>query len=251
MAVVVTRPAQEAQRWAGRLRERGFDPLVLPLIAITSAPDAAALREAAAAADAYAAVMFVSSPAVQGFFSAAPVFERARAWAPGPGTREALLVAGVSPARIDAPSAEAGQFDSEALWQLVGGQLGAGHRLLIVRGAGPGGRSEGREWLGQQALAAGARVDHVAAYRRELPAWTEAQKQEAARAGHDGSWWLFSSSEAARNLSVLLPGQDWSRARAVATHPRIVESVRALGFGRVVASRPALDEVVASIESAR
>lgn len=251
MAVVVTRPAQDALRWAARLRERGFEPVVLPLIDIGPAPDAQALQRAAAQADDHAAVMFVSAHAVQGFFDAAPTFARARAWAPGPATREALLAAGVAPARIDAPAADAGQFDSESLWEQVAGQLRPGDRLLVVRGADAAGRSQGREWLAQQAAAAGARVDHVAAYRRELPAWSDAEVQRASRAAGDGSWWLFSSSEAARNLATLLPAQDWSRARAVATHPRIVQSVRALGFATVLASRPAFEDVVASIESGR
>lgn len=250
MAVVVTRPAQEGLRWATQLRERGFEPLVLPLIAIAPAPDPQALSRAAARADEHAAVMFVSANAVQGFFAAAPAFSRARAWAPGPATRQALLEAGVPPGRIDAPAAEAEQFDSESLWQQVSGQLHAGDRLLVVRGADAAGGSAGREWLAQQAAAAGARVDHVAAYRRELPAWSESEVQQATRAAGDGSWWLFSSSEGARNLAMLLPPQDWSRARAVATHPRIVQSVRALGFGGVIASRPAFEDVVASIESA-
>ncbi|MEJ5991004.1 uroporphyrinogen-III synthase [Ramlibacter sp. PS3R-8] len=249
MPVVVTRPAQDALRWAAQLRERGFDPVVLPLIAIGPAPDLQALRKVAAQADEHAAVMFVSAHAVQGFFAAAPAFSKGRAWAPGPATREALLAAGVASARIDAPAHDAGQFDSESLWQQVAGQLRPGDRLLVVRGADTEGRSQGREWLAQQAAAAGARVAHVAAYRRELPTWSDADVQQGIRAAADGSWWLFSSSEAARNLATLLPRQDWSRARAVATHPRIVQSVRALGFATVLASRPAFEDVVASIES--
>ncbi|MCD6078778.1 MAG: Hydroxymethylbilane hydrolyase (cyclizing) [Ramlibacter sp.] len=251
MAVVVTRPAQEAQRWAVLLREGGLQPVVLPLLAIAPAPDREGLRQVAAQADDYAAVMFVSAHAVQGFFAASPRFMRARAWAPGPATRDALLAAGVPPARIDAPAADAVQFDSESLWQQVQGQLGAGDRLLVVRGADATGRGQGREWLAQQVEAAGAGVAFAAAYRREPPAWSDAERALARGAAVDGSWWLFSSSEAARNLPTLLPGQDWSRARAVATHPRIVQSVRALGFRTVVPCRPALADVVASIESAR
>ena len=81
-----------------------MDPVVLPLIAIGSAPDPAALQEAALRADDYTAVMFVSANAVQGFLAAQPVFTRARAWAPGPGTRDALLAAGIEAGRIDAPA---------------------------------------------------------------------------------------------------------------------------------------------------
>lgn len=249
MAVVVTRPAQEALRWADDLRARGLAPLVLPLIAIGPPPDADALRAAAGRADQYQAVMFVSTNAVHGFLAAGGTLARARAWAPGPATRDALLAAGVGPDRIDAPGADAAQFDSEALWQRVGAQLGPGARLLVVRGADAQGRSHGRDWLTQQAEAAGASVDHVSAYRRQLPAWSEAERAAARQAAEDGSCWIFSSSEAAANLRALLPAQDWSKARAVATHPRIAQAVRALGFGRVDTVRPGLAEVVASIES--
>lgn len=249
MAVVVTRPRPEALRWAADLRARGLQPLVLPLIAIGPAPDPQALRAAAARADDCAAVMFVSPNAVQGFLQAGGTLTRARAWAPGPGTRDALLTAGIAAERIDAPGPEAAQFDSEALWQRVHGQLGPGRTLLVVRGADAQGRSQGRDWLTQQAEAAGARVEHVSAYRRQPPAWTHDERAAARGAAQDGSCWLFSSSEAAANLRALLPDQDWSRSRAVATHPRIAEAVRALGFARVDTVRPGLAEVVASIES--
>ena len=65
----------------------------------------------------------------------------------------------------------------------------------------------------------------------------------------DGSVWLFSSSEAVTNLCALAGGQSWSQARAVATHPRIALAARAAGFARVCEARPAMAELVASIES--
>jgi len=253
MRLVVTRPAQEARRWVDQLRARGLEAIALPLIAIVPVADPQPLRAAWQALAAYRAVMFVSANAVQGFVAAgtgqgwpAPC----RAWAPGPGTREALRAAGVPASCIDAPADHAAQFDSESLWQQVRGQLAAGDRLLLVRGAGRDGGAAGREWLSQQLAAAGVRIATVEAYARALPDWDQADRAVARAAAADGSWWLFSSSEAARNLQALLPAQDWGRARAVATHPRIAQAVRALGFGQVRESRPALAEVLASIESA-
>jgi uroporphyrinogen-III synthase len=251
MAVVLTRPQPEAARWAGRLRARGHEAVELPLLAIGPPADAAPLRRAVDELREYRAVMFVSANAVQGFFALHPKFAGPRAWAPGPATRDALCAAGVPLADIDAPADDAQQFDSESLWQQVSGQLRPGDRLLLVRGSDAEGRSQGREWLGQQLAARGVVVHAVAAYRRGLPAWSDAERSQAQRCAADGSIWLFSSSEAAQNLAQLLPGQDWSRARALATHPRIAEAVRALGFGRVEASRPGYGEVLASIESDR
>jgi uroporphyrinogen-III synthase len=156
----------------------------------------------------------------------------------------ALCRAGVPAAQIDAPAADARQFDSEALWAAVGRQPWQGRRVLIVRGQGTA-AAPGRDWLAQQLLAAGAQVDFVAVYQRRAPVFTAPQRQLLAAAARDGSVWLFSSSEAVAHL----PPQDWSRARAVATHPRIAEAVRAAGWGVVAESRPALEDIVASIES--
>ena len=94
-------------------------------------------------------------------------------------------------------------------------------------------------------LAAGAQVDFAAVYERGVPQFTAHQLQRMEAAAHDGSVWLFSSSEAVGHL----PPHDWSSARAVATHPRIAEAVRKAGWGVVVQSRPSLADIVASIES--
>lgn len=261
MRVIVTRPLREAQRWVGLLQARGFDALALPLIDIAPALDPQPLRQAWARLDTYAAVMFVSANAVEQFFGAdareglaglSPAGASApRAWATGPGTLQALLDAGVAAERIDAPPADAPQFDSEALWQVVGPALAPGARVLIVRGSDAQGANAGRDWLARQLEAHGARADIVLAYRRERPRWTEAQQLVAAGAAGAGAVWLFSSSEAVQNLCALLPGQDWGQALAVATHPRIAQAARQAGFGVVCESRPGLAHVVASIESAQ
>lgn len=254
MPVIVTRPAAEAATWVRRLGERGIAAEALPLLAITAVADAEPLAAAWRRLGEWRAVMFVSVNAVNGFMAArggAAWPATTRAWAPGPGTAAALLAQRLPAAQVDAPAADAVQFDSEALWSRVAGQLGAGDRLLLVRGAGAEGRGEGRDWLAQRAREAGAHVDEVAAYARGPAPWTRADEARAARAATDGTWWLFSSSQAVRNLGDRLPGTDWSRGRAVATHPRIAEAARALGFGVVRESRPALDDVVASIESAQ
>jgi uroporphyrinogen-III synthase len=204
--------------------------------------------------------MFVSGNAVEQFFASKPsdVSWRAasptaapRAWATGPGTRQALQQAGVDDRSIDAPDARSGQFDSEALWQRVAPTLPPRSRVLIVRGSDAAGRSAGRPWLSDQLQAAGATVDLLPVYQRLAPAWSPVERALAADALHDGSVWLFSSSEAVLHLCELLPGHAFGAGRAVATHPRIAQAVRDAGFGVVAEARPALDDVIASIESFR
>jgi uroporphyrinogen-III synthase len=251
MRVIVTRPEPEAGRWAAQLRARGIDALALPLIEIGPAPDATGLRQAWQRIDSFRAVMFVSGNAVKGFFAPAhPAWpENTRAWATGPGTRDALEAAGVPAAATDAPADDAPQFDSETLWRQVRGQVRGGDAVLIVRGGDAAGRANGRDWLRDEIEAQGARVETVVAYVRRPPAWTAAERTRAAEAAADGAVWLLSSSEAIDNLMQLLPAHDWHGARALATHPRIAQTARAAGFAVVHESRPTLEATVAALES--
>lgn len=290
--VLVTRPLHDAQPWIQALRSHGLDAQALPLLAIgpCSAPAGrqalAAARAAALRPGHYRAVMFVSGNAVSHFFQqdcaatlAGPTLlaPQTRAWTPGPGTARALLQLGLEARRIDGPPADAAQFESETLWQQVSGQVRAGDRVLIVRGASPAAApaaaasaaagspaagspaaapapasrtaGAGRDWLAARLREAGAQVELLAVYERQLPRWSPDQRAMARSAGADGSIWLFSSSEAVANLQQLLPDQDWHSGRALATHERIAGKARAAGFGLVLQSRPALEDVVASIES--
>jgi uroporphyrinogen-III synthase len=260
MRVIVTRPQLDAKRWLRALGAHGFDALALPLIEIAPVADTQSLEAAWWALGSYDAVMFVSGNAVEQFFAARPVglqgwcvgnVIQTRAWAPGPGTAAALRKADVEAGLIDAPATDSDQFDSEALWQVVQGQVHPAFRVLIVRGMDASGKSTGRDWLGGQLAAKGARVDKIAAYQRRPPHWGPEQRQAAQQAAEDGSVWLFSSSEAVENLVCMLPAQTWQASRAVVTHPRIAQAVRGAGFGVVWESRPTLDAVLASIESVR
>lgn len=279
--VIVTRPACDAQHWVRQLRQGGFDALALPLIEIAAAStalDAQALQQAWQTLGSYAGCMFVSGNAVDHFFkqkmplatvgtAQSAIDNVANTWpgkvppgmrfmAPGPGTAAALLHAGVPAAQIDAPPAQALQFDSQALWQVVGPRDWRGCRVLVVRGQSQQGTAEaasavGRDWLVRQWQDAGAIVDLVSVYERRAPTLTVSQLELARQASDDGSVWLFSSSEAVANLRAA-PGlavPDWRRARAIATHPRIDATLRAAGWGVVVASRPALPDIVATLRS--
>ncbi len=260
--VIVTRPEREAAQWVEQLLARGLPATALPLIAIGPCTDPQAVQALAEArarlaqAPGYRALMFVSSNAVLYFLhgGALPLPAGTRAWAPGPGTARALEQLGVPPAAIDGPAADAAQFDSESLWQQVAPQIRAGGRVLIVRGRSAGvhesSEGSGRDWLARQVQAAGGQVDWAVAYERGAPSFTPEQTALAEAATQDGSLWLLSSSEAVANLAEALPGRSWTAAKALATHPRIAQTARAMGFGHVRECRPALEDVVASIESA-
>jgi uroporphyrinogen-III synthase len=247
--LLVTRPAREAARWVEALRVRGIDAHALPLIAIGPAPDAPALARARARIAGMRAVMFVSANAVEGLLEgpgAGPWPAATRAWATGPGTRAALDARGVPAGCVDAPPDDAGQFDSEALWVQVSGQVRPGDRVLVVRGGNARGEAEGRDWLAARLSAAGAQVETVVAYVRRLPAWGEEQRRLA---GLPGAWWLFSSSEALANLGAVAPGFGFAGARAICTHPRIAAAAQRAGFGRIETLRPQVEAVAAFLQS--
>ncbi|MDO9142949.1 MAG: uroporphyrinogen-III synthase [Rhodoferax sp.] len=265
--LIVTRVQPQAQQWADRFAAHGDDAVVLPLIEVRGLADVSAVSRAWLNLPNYKALMFVSRHAVDYFFLAKPASVpdakalaamTTRWWATGPGTAHALLDHGVPVPRLDTPPEQAGQFDSEALWQQVHAQVQPGDKVLIVRGdsVAPDGTSVfdndqgvGREWLAEHLRQSGAQVDFVVAYQRGAPFWTDVQCALAQSAATDGSVWLFSSAEALGHLQSLLPGQDWSAARAVATHPRIAAAARGLGFGVVTQTRPTWEEVRASVES--
>ncbi|WP_080757899.1 uroporphyrinogen-III synthase [Comamonas testosteroni] len=272
--VLVTRPLHDAKPWVDAFRARGLQAEALPLLAIAGCTDPAAhqdllsARQLALKPGHYRAVMFVSGNAAQYFFTSntpqtltrkSLLAPDTRAWTPGPGTERALLELGLSSRQIDGPSPDAAQFESEALWQNVHDQIRAGDRVLIVRGASPATgnagkpapstQGAGRDWLAARLREAGAEVELLAVYERQLPSWTAQQLDVARQAASDGSLWLFSSSEAVANLQQLLPQQKWHSGLALTTHERIASKALSAGFGRVLHSRPSLDDVVASIES--
>ncbi|MDR0275004.1 MAG: uroporphyrinogen-III synthase [Burkholderiaceae bacterium] len=255
--VIVTRPSPEAERWARALAAQGVPAQALPLIEIGSPPDPAALRAAVLGLNRWQAVMFVSGNAVAGFMECFLALVQAhyvlkatksRAWAPGAGTARALREAGWPQELIDQPAPDATQFDSESLWAQVAPQVQPGTRVLVVRGAGEDGQGRGRDWLAGQIQAAGGSVDYVQAYRRAAPAPTAAALALARGALQDGSVWLLSSSQAVAHLRGWLPTEDFSRAHALATHPRIAQAARAAGFGRVDSCRPLLADVARVVQ---
>ena len=256
-AVILTRPAAELAVWAQSLEEAGYKVQRWPLIEIQAIADQSHLNAVLANWHDHQAVMFVSRAAVQHTFEHhTPLhgWGLTRCWATGPGTRLALLDAGVPVGLIDSPPSTAAQFDTEALWRVVQPQLASKRAVLLLRGSDadqPDSAAEGvgRDWLVQQLESLGVPVQTMAVYERKLPFWDATQLSSARQAGRDGSLWLFSSSQSVHNLSRLLPDEDWSTAKALTTHERIAQAALHLGFSEVKISKPSMSEVLASLES--
>lgn len=245
LRVLVTRPAVQALGWVERLRARGIDAVALPLLAIDAVEDAGALADAWRGLDRFSLAMFVSPNAVSHFFAARPKGaawpSHLRAAATGPGTLDALVAAGVPRERCVAP--EQPPFDSTALWLLLSGEDWTARAVLIVRG------DSGRDEFAQAVAAAGGTVHWVSAYRRSAPQWSDHERElcAAALAAPDVHLWLLSSGEALQHLAALAPCARWGASQAFASHPRIAQRARALGFGRVSEVSPTLEAVVAAL----
>jgi uroporphyrinogen-III synthase len=233
MRVVVTRPPVQAAEWVARLQALGVEAVALPLIGIGAIEDPGPVRSAWASLDAAALVVFVSSNAVHHFFALRPA---GATWPPGtqagstgPGTGAALRHAGLGAAQIVEPDADAPNFDSEALWAKLALHDWSGRRVVVVRG------EDGRDWLASTLREHGAVVEFVAAYRRLPPSVDAAGRAviDAALSQPATHLWSFSSSEAIGHLRALAPRADWSASAAVASHPRIAQTARDAGFGRV------------------
>jgi len=255
--VLVVRPRAQALAWVDELTALGVAARALPLIEIRPAPEAARVDAVFAEVEASTAqpvLVFVSPNAVLGFFTAVVCVRGARAGSPawpahawaaatGPGTVAALRECGVPAERIVAPAAEAGQFDSEALWSAISAWPWSARPVWLVRGNG------GRDWLGQQLRDAGADVRVVQSYTRLAPTLTVDQRGLVAQAlAEPVRWiWMFSSSEAIDHLQALAPDARWGASRALASHPRIAERATALGFGAVTIVSPSSGAVAAAV----
>ena len=253
--VLVVRPRAQAGAWVDALAALGVPARALPLIEIVPAPDVASVDAAFAQVESSTdepLLVFVSPNAVLGFFDAVAAARGtpARAWpaqawaaATGPGTVAALRECGVPLERIVAPPADATQFDSEALWSVVRDWPWERRPTWIVRGNG------GRDWLGEQLREAGADVRVVQSYGRAAPALSPDERALLAEAlAEPVRWiWMFSSSEAIAHLQALAPKAGWGDGRALASHPRIADSARALGFGSVAVVAPSAQAVADAV----
>jgi uroporphyrinogen-III synthase len=143
------------------------------------------------------------------------------AFAPGPGTADALAAVGIADVRIPRTT-----FDSEGLLALPELAAANGKRIVIFRGEG------GREFLGDALAARGAQVDHVVCYRRSKPASAAGGLNETFRDGHIDAV-TVTSSAGLDNLWALCGAAAraaWRRCPTFVPHPRIAGHARAIGL---------------------
>jgi uroporphyrinogen-III synthase len=229
---MLTRPAAQAQVWLDALQGLGVPARNWPLMQTEPLPGVQATARGEVMRS--EAVFFTSPAAVQALFAGEPMAwpTRCLAICVGPGTSQALHLAGVP--HVLSPAPEAQQFDSEALWPLLQAhQNWQGRRVLWLRGDG------GRDWLIEQLRAQGAEVQLLSVYRRVLAPHDGPSQRRLAQSLAEPALWLFSSSEALTHLAALAPSTHWPAVQALTTHPRIDQAAQLLGMqSRVVSPQP-------------
>jgi uroporphyrinogen-III synthase len=275
--VVLTRPQPESHTWIQQLCASGFNAVNWPLIDIIGHTEQNKLDELLGTLPQFKALMFVSSSAVEHFMSHDAlkrilINSETACWATGPGSAQTLMRLGIKPARIITPNPDAKQFDSKHLWLEIKDTVHPEDQILFVKGLDQDAELEsglmissskaphvlqtlsdfapsGSNWLIHKLQDMGLTVQCLHVYARTSPVWSDSQKALAKETLKNQSVWVFSSSIAIENLTLLLPDQDWSNARAIATHERIAEKAKQLGWGVVLTSRPTPNDVLTLLKS--
>jgi uroporphyrinogen III methyltransferase/synthase len=165
--ILITRPREQAGRFAALLREYGAEPVEVPTIQIVPPSSWEPLDRAIAAIHTYDWLIFTSVNGVRAFF------ERFDAHGGQRADLQALKVCAIGPATAKALQAQGVQVDmmpseyrAEAAVESLSAFPMAGSRILIPRAA------IARDVLPHALASRGAQVDVVDAYRTVLPAST-------------------------------------------------------------------------------
>lgn len=245
--IVVTRPAEQAEKLAREIEARGGSALRFPVLAIFDADDPRPLLDAAARIDSFDLAIFVSPNAAQ---KALSVITARRAWpervaAAAMGETSARAIARFGVAHIISP--EGGRFDSEALLQRPEFAADAirGRRVAIFRG------DSGRELLGETLEARGARVARIPCYRRGRPDIDAAPLRALLAQGAIDAV-TVTSSEGLRNLVAMVGTAGEAALKAVplfVAHQRIADEARQRGFAEAIVTAPGDDGLLQGLEA--
>ena len=223
--ILVTRPARQAGALAEKIAALGGVPVIFPAIVILPPSDAARVTQAHAELAGYDYAIFVSANAVEyGVPDPRRWPAKLVAFAPGPGTADALASVGIG--NIRTPSTT---LDSEGLLELPELANARGKRIVIFRGDG------GREHLGDALASRGAHVEHVVCYRRSKPESGATGLNDVFRAGQVDAV-TITSTEGLDNLWALgdvAMRAAWCRCPTFVPHPRIATRARELGLDAV------------------
>ncbi|UCH39293.1 MAG: uroporphyrinogen-III synthase [Gammaproteobacteria bacterium] len=232
--ILNTRPAHQQAELSALLEQAGARVLSFPVIEIRPATKPPEAMDPSA----YHILLFVSRNAVDGAFNLldrAGLAAVARFGVIGTATGAALIE------QIGDPGdrlISSEPFNSEALLAADALQQVAGKRVLILRG------QEGRNLLGDELVARGARVDYLEVYRRVLPARDPAAFDQLVEAAFP-TLVILTSNEGMTNLFQLVDAAAAERLRQIPwllISERMRESALKLGHNApIIIARSASD----------
>jgi len=253
---LVTRPGEAGQRLACALRDRGQSALWWPAFDLLAPAELEPLQALLRRLAEFDLAVFVSAAAVRGLAALDlcgkwPVATRIAAVGAGTLQLARSLLPGAEGARGIGPAADAQQGGSEALWEALRREREAPRRALIVRA------EAGREWLADRLREVGCQVEYASVYRRvvHIPSREQRAALAASHGGGDRAASIVTSSEAVaaldRQFAETPDAKAWLRqGLALCSHPRIVNALRAAGYGAVRECEPSASSVLDAIDGA-
>jgi len=230
-AILVTRPAHQAEPLARLIEDRGGDPVRFPALAIAPPSVPWVAKQALGRLASFDLAIFVSANAVDSGLAllGGPWPQSVVAAAMGEGTAAALHRHGVGGVVVSAAGA-----DSESLLCSDRLQNVRGRRVLILRGEG------GRELLADELRRRGAMVEYAQCYRRVRPATDPAPLIARWQQGAIHAVTVMSGQTLDNLFTMLGPaGQALLRATPLfAPHSSIVARARSAGIGQAVVTAP-------------
>jgi uroporphyrinogen III methyltransferase / synthase len=220
--VLVTRPDQQIEPTASRLRQLGANVLYQPAIEISEPRDWAPVDAVIGRLADFDWLVFSSSNGVQFFLE--------RLFAVGFDLRAlgGVRLAAIGPATVDAfaeyhlqADVQPESYRAEALAEALASKA-AGKRFLLARA------SRGREVLSEMLADAGAVVTQIVVYESSDIVEPAEEVLATIRDGHI-DWMTVTSSAIARSL-VKMFGEDLRRTRLAAISPLTAEVLAELGY---------------------
>jgi uroporphyrinogen-III synthase len=237
--ILNTRPAHQQAELTTSLARNGAHVLAFPAIAIEALDSGPQQQRVAREIASYDILLFVSRNAVDGAFryiDASQISAQARYGVIGLATRQALCE---QVANLDSCLLAGKPYNSEGLLKAAALQQVAGKRIIIFRG------QEGRNLLGEELAARGARVDYCEVYRRVLPSTTAEDFNQLVAAGFP-SLAVLTSEAGMLNLFQLVDENAAARLRQtpwLLISERMRESALKLGHNAsIIIARSASDE---------
>jgi len=248
--VLASRPQDQNGSWCQQLKQQGFTPVDIPMLAINPVSDATqnrTLQTCMLNIDAYSTLIFVSQNAVNYFFERFDYY-----W---PQLLEDWCLIGVGKATQDAIQKACARFGGAKNLRILGGEHAMNsealltlpelqnvneQKILLCRGVG------GRARIGDTLSERGAHVTYCELYQRDVPTQAASLLKKYTFDAQADSLVFFSgetlhnfSATLAQTTNTLLANHDYANIRVIVPSPRVYNMAQTLGFKNIYTAKNA------------